>query len=49
MYVAAEEGHTDVVNMLITHGADVDIKDKVIKLYEFIILSGATILDDVHM
>ena len=31
LHVAAEEGHTDVVNMLITHSADIDIKDKVRK------------------
>ena len=31
LHVAAEEGHADVVNMLITHDANVDIKDKVRK------------------
>ena len=49
LYIAAVNGDADVVNKLITHSANVDLEDKVRKLYEFIILSGATILDDVHM
>ena len=29
LHLAAEKGHTDIVNILITHGANVDTKDRV--------------------
>ena len=29
LHVAAEKGHTDILNILITHGANVDAKDEV--------------------
>ena len=29
LHVAIEKGHTDVVDILVKHGADVDSKDKV--------------------
>ena len=29
LHLAAENGNTDVINMLITHGANVDAKDRV--------------------
>ena len=58
LYVAAEKGHTDVVDILVIHGAYVDRKDDVRNIhvlvyfglnFVFIILSSATILDDVHV
>ena len=47
--VATEKGHTAVVDILVKHGADINTKDGVRNLYEFMILSSATILDDVHV
>ena len=57
LYVAAKKGHTDVVDVLVTHGANTNTLDSVRNLMDthmcfkfvFIILSNATILDDVHM
>ena len=58
LHVAAENGHTDVIDILVKHGADVDRKDDVRNIhvlvyfslnFVFIILSSATILDDVHV
>ena len=50
LHVAAEKGHTGVVvDILVKHGADINTKDGVRNVYEFIILSSASILDDVHV
>ena len=33
LHIAVESGHTDIINMLITHGANVDKEDMVRNLY----------------
>lgn len=33
LHVAAQEGHTDIVRLLITYGADVDCRDMVCILF----------------
>ena len=60
LYVAAENGHMDILNILITHGANVDtvawVRNLYVHIYIYLcfkvvfrILSDGTILDDVHV
>ena len=38
LHVAVEKGHTSIVSLLLTHGANADSKDKVRNLYKTLCL-----------
>ena len=38
LHLSAKSGHVGIVNVLLSHGADIDVKDKVSKYYVLIII-----------
>ena len=53
LHVAAEKGHSNIVSLLLTHGANADSKDKVRyrSMFQFCIITDQTnsILDNVYV